>query len=100
MARHRPEPPPVEPRQFSSVEEIDRGIKKLERRLADIDGLDVAAAVLSDTGAIDVLRSDIQDTVRDVFGPNSPEFREHEHLRIWAGPMGQEPISVRFTART
>jgi uncharacterized protein (TIGR02391 family) len=86
--RKSPEPPPVEPKYFSSPEEIDRGIKKLERRIADLQQLDVRKAVMEDSGDDDVIRSDIRETIRDVFGSNSPEFREHQYLQIWAGPMG------------
>jgi uncharacterized protein (TIGR02391 family) len=28
----------------------------------------------------------VKSTIREVFGPNSPEFKEHEHIEIWAGP--------------
>lgn len=60
---------------------------KLERRIGDIERLDARAAVLGDTGEDAVIESDIRETIRDVFGADSPEFHEHEHLRIWAGPM-------------
>lgn len=87
MAKRRSDPPPVEPRVFRSVEEIDSGIAKLERRIRDLEQLDVRAAVHDDTGADDVVRSNVRESIREVFGANSPEFREHEHIRIWAGPM-------------
>jgi uncharacterized protein (TIGR02391 family) len=88
MARRKPvEPPPVEPRVFSSAEEIDFGIKKLRRRITELEGLNVQEAMLGHTGADDVVISNIRDTIRDVFGLNSPEFREHEHIRLWAGPL-------------
>lgn len=89
MSPKRPaEPPPVEPKEFRSPDEIDLGIKKLERRIAELEHLDVRRAILDDSGDDDVVRSNIRETIREVFGSNSPEFREHEHLRIWAGPMG------------
>ena len=34
-----------------------------------------------------MVRSNIRDTLRSVFGENSPEFREHRGLDIWDGPM-------------
>jgi uncharacterized protein (TIGR02391 family) len=85
--KRKPEQQPVEPRQFESVGKIDRGIKKLERRIEELKHLDIRAAILEDTGADDVVRSNISETIREVFGPNCPEFREHKHLRIWAGPL-------------
>lgn len=87
MPRKRPEPPPVEPRVFQSAEEIDRGIAKLQRRILELENLDIAAAVTGNTGADDVARSNVCEAIREVFGTNSPEFQEHEHLRLWAGPM-------------
>lgn len=83
----RKEEPPIEPKLFASVDEIDRGITKLERRLKELEGLDVAAAIAGDTGADDVAVSNLRETILDVFGPNSPEFREHQYIRLWAGPM-------------
>jgi uncharacterized protein (TIGR02391 family) len=96
MAKGRPEPPRLEPREFRSVEEIDSGIAKLERRIRELEQLDVAAAVHGDTGADDVARSNVRESIREVFGANSPEFKEHEHIRLWAGPMyvGMDPDEV------
>jgi hypothetical protein len=51
MAKQRPDPTPIEPREFRSIDEIDAGISKLERRIQDLKQLDVAAAVLNDSGA-------------------------------------------------
>lgn len=85
--RGSPEPPPLEPREFQSVEEIDRGIAKLERRVIELETLDLAAAVTGDTGADDVVESNTREAIREVFGTNSPEFREHEYLAIWSGPI-------------
>jgi len=86
--RKPPEEALIVGREFTSVEEIDRGIKKLERRIGDVEALDVRAAVLQHTGADDVVESDIRETIREVFGPDSPELKEHAYIRVWAGPMG------------
>lgn len=106
MARKRSEPPPPpEPREFRSVEEIDRGIAKIQRRIQELEQLDIPAAILKDTGADDVARSNVREAIREVFGQNSPEFREHEHIDIWAGPLytGMAPdeiIEARQRGRT
>ncbi|HUT36100.1 MAG TPA: hypothetical protein VNE39_21610 [Planctomycetota bacterium] len=96
MTKRRVEPPPIRPREFRSVEENDSGIAKLERRIRDLNELDVTAAFLNHTGADDVVRSDVTDTIREVFGPDSPEFREHGHKSIWAGPayMGMSQAGI------
>jgi uncharacterized protein (TIGR02391 family) len=79
-------PPPIEERVFQSPDEIDFAIKKVERRITQLQALNVAEAVLTDNGADVVVRSDVRATIREVFGPNSPEFKEHQHLELWAGP--------------
>lgn len=99
MARKRtPDATVPEPRIFRSVDEIDRAIRKIELRLSELAALDVADAYHNRSGADDVVRSDIVETLRETFGPNSPEFREHEHLTIWAGPMGISMSPQRIIA--
>lgn len=87
VRKRQPEQQPVEAHQFQSAGEIDSGIKKLERRIEELEHLDVQEVIIKHTGADDVVRSNIRETIRDVFGSNSPEFHEHEHLDIWAGSM-------------
>jgi hypothetical protein len=77
MTAKRYDPPPIEPREFRSPEEIDVAIGKLRRRIQQLEQVDVVASVQRDTGAIAVVRTDIRDTIREVFGVNSSEFREH-----------------------
>src|ERR1035437_684178 len=71
---------------FQSPDEIV-AIKKLERRISELKGLDVHQAVVTDNGADDVAQSNVRTTIREVFGTNSPEFREHEDIRLWVGSM-------------
>jgi uncharacterized protein (TIGR02391 family) len=87
MAKKRADEPAIEIREFRSVEEIDSAIAKLERRIKELQNLNVQEAVLSDTGADDVAKSNVRETVREIFGSNSPEFREHRYLDLWSGPM-------------
>lgn len=75
-----------EPRQFQSVEDIDRGITKLERRIQELEKLDLGPTVRGEPGTLHVVRTDVRESIREVFGTNSPEFKKHEHLDIWAGP--------------
>ena len=87
MARKSPESRPLEEKQFRSTEEIDFAIAKLERRIPELEQLDVRGSVLGHTGANHVAESNVRAAIREVFGPTSPEFEEHEYLEIWAGPM-------------
>lgn len=85
MPRRRVESPPIEPRDFRSAEEIDWAIKKLERRVQELEQLNVRRALTHDTGEDDVATSNVRTTILEVFGPNSPEFKEHEYIRMWHG---------------
>jgi uncharacterized protein (TIGR02391 family) len=86
--RRNQEPPPPEPRVFRDPAEIDRGIQKLERRIAELAQLDVRRAIAGHSGEDDVIRSNVREAILDIFGPTSPEFREHQYIQIWSGPMG------------
>jgi uncharacterized protein (TIGR02391 family) len=89
-------PSQLEPREFRSVEEIDSAIAKLQRRIQELEELDIPAAVTKATGADGVARSNIRTTILEIFGENSPEFREHRHIDIWAGAMrmGMSPGEI------
>jgi len=96
MARTLPELP-IEPRDFITIREIERAIAKLERRHSEVEALDVRAAVFEDSGDDDVVESNVRETIREVFGYNSAEFREHRYIRVWAGPtstgMSKEAVA-------
>jgi uncharacterized protein (TIGR02391 family) len=88
MPRKKSEPPsPIELREFRSPEEVGLAIEKLQRRVQELERLDVRAAILNNSGGDDVAASNARETILNIFGVNSPEYREHQHLRIWAGPM-------------
>jgi uncharacterized protein (TIGR02391 family) len=82
MAKRQPDPPPLEPREFRSPEEIEAGIAKLRRRVEELERLKVDEAYVDKTGADDVAESNVRETIREIFGSNSPEFKEHQHIRL------------------
>jgi uncharacterized protein (TIGR02391 family) len=82
----RLEPTPTQPREFRSPEEIDLALVKLNRRIQELESLDVKTSLESKTAAAEVTRSNVRETIRDVFGSSSPEFKEHQYLHIWEGP--------------
>lgn len=96
MARRVPEPPPIEPRQFRSPEEIDTAIAKLRRRIDELEKLDVGAAATQHTAAADMAASNVREAIREIFGSNSPEFNEHGNLEIWVGAIrfGMSPGEI------
>jgi uncharacterized protein (TIGR02391 family) len=86
-SRRSQEPPPPDPKIFREPSEVDRGIQKLERRIAELSQLDVRQAITGYSGEDDVIRSNVREAILDIFGPTSPEFQEHQHVQIWSGPM-------------
>jgi uncharacterized protein (TIGR02391 family) len=87
MVRKAAAPPGIEPKIFQNANEIDRAIVKLERRIKEIADIDFIAAERDHTGADDAARSNLQNTILEVYGPNSPEYREHHYIDFWAGSM-------------
>ena len=68
---------------------IERDIEKLRQRITDIQKLQ-ADGVRWDDGKKEAVERHTRMTVRDVFGPNSPEFREFEHFEIDEGPWNTD----------
>src|SRR5690348_9674646 len=85
----RPNPPiqAIEPRKWQSVEEIDRAIPKLTRRISEFESVDVLRDKSEKTSECDNAISNFKETIREVFGSASPEFNEHQDARMWAGPI-------------
>lgn len=77
-------PPDPEPKVFRSVDEIEAGIKKLQRRLDQVRTLD-PSRVRWDGSEVSSAQRDFQATLLEVFGNKSPEYREHQYHRIWQG---------------
>ena len=100
MTAKRIEPPPLEPREFRSIDEIDVATDKLRRRVQELEAIDIVGSVQKHTGAITVAQSNIRDTIREVFGPNSPEYKEHENLRIWVGASRRGMTLTQVVAQT
>lgn len=86
-SRRSPEPPPLEIRQFTP-DEIDLGLKRLKRRITDLEAFDPRKALDQGDSSKEVLARDIRDTIRDVFGLNSAEARDFAFPHIWSGPAG------------
>jgi hypothetical protein len=66
------------------MREIDQAIAKLQRRIDEIRALDPCTTQY-DHPNVEVARSNIVRTILDVFGPDSPEYREHQDHN-WSGP--------------
>lgn len=70
-----------------TIEEIDRGIEKLRRRIADLDALGTQRVNWQDASR-NTIELKIIETIREVFGPESPEFREYQRLSLFHPGIG------------
>ncbi|MGA9108722.1 MAG: TIR domain-containing protein [Smithella sp.] len=75
--------PPIEVKKFT-VPEIDAGIRKLRRRIEEVNGLSDPEVGYRDA-KVTMTESNIRETIREVFGQNSPEFNDHQFHAIWDG---------------
>src|SRR5437879_515557 len=87
MPPGKPAIPEIEPKIFRTTDEIDRAIMKLERRIREIEDIDFVAARRDHTGVDRAARSNLQNAILEIYGPNSPEYRKHQHIEFWAGPL-------------
>lgn len=74
---------------------VDRDIRKLRLRITDIRALQVDG-VRWDDGRKKAVERRIQSTVRQVFGPSSPESRDFENFEIEQGSWSTEWPDARF----
>jgi hypothetical protein len=79
-------PPPPEPTKFASLQEIEAGIAKLQRRLGEVRNLDPHKTP-HDGQSVSNIESAIHRNVLEIFGSSSPEYHEHQHYRIWHGGL-------------
>ena len=80
-SRRTPQVPAIEIKVFTSLKEIDAGITKLRYRIQDLEKLD-SQEIRYDDQEVTNVESNIQSTIQDVFGSNSPEFDKHKHHDI------------------
>jgi len=73
--RRSPEIPEIVDKVFSA-EEINRGIDKLRRRIAEVESLD-PQQIPYDDARVETAKHNIRDTVREIFGPQSQEARDY-----------------------
>jgi len=76
-----PEPPAIISKEFTSAEEINRGIEKLQRRIAEVQALD-PKKVRYDDEIVHSIEHRIKETIREVFGDRSPEFKRYQYIEI------------------
>jgi len=75
--RSSPQGPELCQKEFT-LPEIEQGLRKLGRRIEEARAFDLQNPASLDA-RIATLESNIRETLREVFGPSSPEFWEHQH---------------------
>jgi hypothetical protein len=84
MVPKRPNEPPALERREMTGEDVELGIKKLRRRIADVQALATGKVACDDAQVTNVEES-AANTIREVFGPNSPEAKTNYRFDIWHG---------------
>ena len=97
--RSTQQPPPLEQREFRSIDEINKAVSKLKRRLAELEGLDLEACVVQHTKSDDVFMGELRDTILQIFGPNSPEYDEIKSQWFYYGSYVDMPAHARIRER-
>jgi len=76
--------PAIKIKQFASLDEIKRSAGKLQRRISDVKSLK-EKQVRYDDQDVDNVVTRIRSTICEIYGENSPEFRQNGHHCIWRG---------------
>ena len=70
-----------------SPDEIARGIAQLRARIAEVEAIDPVAAAMPANNSAEIVASSVQRAILAIFGERSPEYREHQYIKVWAGSM-------------
>jgi predicted nucleotide-binding protein len=82
MVRERtPDPPQIQVRKFT-LSDIDKGIAKLRNQIDQVRKLG-SLNVSFDDSRVQNVEFNITETIREVFGDNSPEFKRYGNHDIW-----------------
>ena len=82
VRRQSPDHAELKIKEFSSFEEIDNGIAKLRKRIADVEAID-PRVVRYDHERVRDIEESISNTILDVFGPDSPEYVAHRQFQLF-----------------
>lgn len=96
MGKGRSPQETIEPKVFASVQEIDQGLSKLNRLLAEVHGLDPNSVRHNDPRK-DIAERNIHGKILEIYGSSSPEYKDFQYHRISYGPisMGMEEHEIQ-----
>jgi hypothetical protein len=85
----RPTPTSYQPAELT-VDKIERAIPRLEKRIADLKNLDISGMAERGGPAIQAIRVSIEQTLEEVFGAYSTEYKRYSSAAVLSGG----PISL------
>ncbi len=85
----RPTPPSYQPAELT-VDKIERAIPRLEKRIAELKNLDISGMAERGGPAIQAIRVSIEQTLEEVFGAYSTEYKRYSSAAVLSGG----PISI------
>lgn len=75
------------PKQWKSEDELSEAIRALMYRIESLQAESVTRDIYSNSVSVAVQESSFRNTVREVFGTNSPEFEEFGSTQMFRGPL-------------
>jgi uncharacterized protein (TIGR02391 family) len=75
------QPEPIVDKAFT-IDDIDRGIEKIKRRVSEVKGLN-PDLIPYDDAKVEIAKNNIRDTVRDIFGNQSQEARDFSYPSLY-----------------
>ena len=94
MARKSPPSPVVQPKVHLTTDQLQKGIDRLEQRIADLDAFDLNTLKNGTSPELQALERSIEDTLERYFGVNTTAANRykaaqelHYHQMIWVSGM-------------
>jgi len=81
MAKNKIQEPQPKNRVFTSADEISQSISKLRARIHQVEELKRDGLPYRDALRV-TAEYQLRDSIREIFGERSPEYLQHQHLRI------------------
>lgn len=94
MARKSPPSPVVQPKVHLTADQLQKGIDRLEQRIADLDAFDLRTLESGTSPELQALERSIEDTLERYFGVNTTAANRYEaaqelhyHQMVWVSGM-------------
>jgi hypothetical protein len=95
MPKQKPVDSQIRPKIFSSVQEISHGIERLRGRIVQVEELKKDGLPYRDALKV-TAEYQLRDTIKEIFGEHSPEYHQHQHLKIRVGSKAAIDDTVKL----